>query len=64
MKEIIRQFYNEGLGSLLYKKPISFINKKIKNKTIVKILSILLGLFYTILILVIIYYYLKNKLKI
>lgn len=64
MKELIRQFYNEGLGSLFYKKPISFINKKIKNKTIVKILSILLGLFYTILILVIIYYYLKKKLTI
>ena len=32
MKEYIKQFYNEGLATIFYKKPIAYIDKKIKNK--------------------------------
>ena len=62
MKELITQFYNEGLGNLFYKKPINYLNKKIKNKTLVKIISILIKFIYTILIIAFIFYYLYKKL--
>ena len=45
MKEAKKQFYNEGFATLFYKKPISFIDKKIKNKKIVKLLSILIKMY-------------------
>lgn len=62
MKEYIKQFYNEGLGSIFYKKPINYLNKKIKNKKILKIISFILKTIYTILIIIFIVYYLYKKL--
>lgn len=49
MKEYIRQFYNEGLATTFYLKPMNFFKKHIKNKTIVKILGIIIKLLYTVL---------------
>ena len=51
MKEYLKQIYNEGLATTFYQKPISFINKKIKNKSLRKILDVLIALFYTLFIL-------------
>lgn len=52
MKEYINQFYNEGLATTFYLKPIHFINKHIKNKKILKITKILITILYTIFALV------------
>ena len=49
MKEYLRQFYNEGLATTFYIKPINFFKKKIKNKEIVKLLSLIIKIVYTIL---------------
>ena len=51
MKEYIKQIYNEGFATTFYQKPVSFINKKIKNKTLRRIINALIAIFYTILIL-------------
>ena len=50
MKNLIYQFYNEGFASLFCKKPINYLKKKIKNKTILNILSFIIRLVYTVLI--------------
>ena len=50
MKEYIKQFYNEGLATIFYKKPIAYIDKKIKNKNMVKIISLIIKVIYTILV--------------
>ncbi len=62
MKEAIRQFYNEGFATLFYKKPVSYLDKKIKNKKVVKFISILIKIIYTILILALAVYILYKKL--
>lgn len=49
MKEYIKQFYNEGLATIFYKKPLEFIDKKIKNKKIVKFISCIIKILYTVL---------------
>ena len=64
MKEAKKQFYNEGFATLFYKKPISFIDKKIKNKIIVKILSIIIKIFYTLLVILLAGFILYKKLPI
>ena len=64
MKELIRQFYNEGFGNLFYKKPTNYLDKKVNNKTFVKILSFFLKIIYTILIIAFVIYYLYKKLPI
>ena len=51
MKEYIRQFYNEGFATTFIKKPVKFLKKHIKNEKIVKFLTILIKIFYTLLIL-------------
>lgn len=51
MKEYFKQFYNEGFATLFYQKPKNFIDKKIKNKSIKRILNSLLIIIYTILVL-------------
>ena len=51
MKEYIKQIYNEGFATTFYQKPVAFINEKIKNKTLRKIINSLIAIFYTILIL-------------
>ena len=52
MKEYIEQFYNEGLATTFYLKPINSIKKKIKNKSMLKFISILIKILYTIFALV------------
>ena len=52
MKDYIEQFYNEGLATTFYLKPVKFIEKKIKNKNIVKFIKLLIKIIYTILVLV------------
>ena len=63
MKEYLRQFYNEGLAKIFYTKPVNYLNKKIKNKKLVKILTSLLKVIYTIFILALAGYILYRKLK-
>ena len=47
MNEYIKQFYNEGIGDLFFVKPKNFIDKKVKNKTINKIITKSLKIIYT-----------------
>lgn len=50
MKNYIYQFYNEGLATTFYLKPINFIKKRVKNKKIIKVISMMMMVFYTILV--------------
>ena len=52
MKEYIRQFYNEGLATTFYLKPVNYLNKKIKHKNIKKNLCLIIKICYTILVLI------------
>jgi len=52
MKNYIYQFYNEGLATTFYLKPVKFINKIIKNKILANMLIILIKIIYTILVLI------------
>ena len=52
MKDYIDQFYNEGLATTFYLRPIRFIDKKIKNKKIVSFVKLLIKIIYTILVLI------------
>ncbi len=63
MKNLIYQFYNEGFGSMFYKKPKSFIDKHIKNKALNIIITTLMIIIYTILILSLAGFILYRKLK-
>jgi hypothetical protein len=63
MKEYIKQFYNEGLATTFYTKPVNYLNKKIKNKKVVKFLSGVIKVLYTLLALVFAGYVLYRKLK-
>lgn len=51
MKEYIYQFYNQGFGLIFCKRPIDYINKKVKNKHISKIINIFIKTLYTVIIL-------------
>ena len=51
MKEFIRQFYNEGFATTFIKKPEKFLRKHIKNNNTVKLLMIIIKIFYTLIIL-------------
>ena len=48
MNEYIRQFHYEGIGNIFFAKPKKLMDKKIKNKTLNKLLTILLKIIYTI----------------
>ena len=52
MKDYIWQFYNEGLATTFYLKPIKFISKYVKNKNLVKVIKVLITILYTILMLI------------
>ena len=52
MKDYIDQFYNEGLATTFYLKPVRFIEKKIKNKRIVNFIKIFIKILYTVLVLI------------
>ena len=61
--EYIKQIYNEGMGYLLCVKPIAFFSKNIKNKVVVRVLSLGIKILYTILLLGTICLYIYVKLK-
>ncbi len=63
MKNLIYQFYNEGLAVTFYKKPYNFINKHIKNKILNKILKVLLIIIYTVCVLLFAGYIFYKKIK-
>ncbi len=56
MKDYINQFYNEGLATTFYLKPIKFISKYVKNKKLLKIIKILIAILYTIFVLILAWY--------
>ena len=61
MKDYIDQFYNEGLATTFYLKPIRFIEKKIKNKRIVNFIKILIKIVYTVLVLIFAWFVFLSK---
>ena len=61
MKDYIFQFYNEGLATTFYLKPIKWVNRSIKNKKIVDIISIFIKIFYTILVVLFAIFIFKKK---
>ena len=50
MKELVRQFYNEGFATTFYQKPIKYLKKKLKNKSFYNFLSLLIKTIYTIIV--------------
>ena len=64
MKEFIRQFYNEGFATTFIKKPVKYLKKHIKNEKTVNFLTVLIKIFYTLIILALAAYILKKKLSI
>ena len=62
MKDLIKQFYSEGLAVIFYIKPINFLKKRIKNKTILNILTTMIKILYTILAISFASYILYKKL--
>lgn len=61
MKDYIYQFYNEGLATTFYLKPIRFINKFIKNKFILKLTQLLIKIIFTIAVLLFAWYIFWEK---
>lgn len=51
MKEYLNQFYNEGLATTFYLRPINYLNKKVKSHKKRKFLELLIKVLYTILVL-------------
>lgn len=45
----INQFFYDGFGRYLFLTPVRYLRDNIKNKIVVKILTILLAIFYSIL---------------
>ncbi len=52
MKEYLNQFYNEGLATTFYIKPINYIKKKRKSPKKRKALALLIKILYTTLVLI------------
>lgn len=50
MREYISQFYNEGFATTFYLRPIKYFEKRIKNKKILDVVSILIKLLYTVFV--------------
>ena len=51
MKEYLNQFYNEGLATTFYLKPLNYLNKKVRSSKKRKFLELLIKVLYTILVL-------------
>lgn len=51
MKEYLNQFYNEGLATTFYLKPINYLNEKVRSPKKRKFLELLIKVLYTILVL-------------
>ena len=47
------QFYNEGLATTLYLKPVKFVKKKVRNKSLQKFVCFMIKAIYTILAIII-----------
>ena len=52
MKEYIYQFYNEGLATTFYLRPVKYLKNNLKNKKILKIVLFVFKIIYTILVLI------------
>lgn len=61
MKEYIDQFYNEGLATTFYLKPVKFLKKRIKNKRLFNLVDKFIKIIYTILVLIFAYYVFLDK---
>lgn len=61
MKDYIYQFYNEGLATTFYLKPINYLKKKIKNKKLFNLVNIFIKIIYTVLVLIFAYYIFLDK---
>ena len=48
MKDYVNQFYTEGLATTFYLKPIKYINRVIKNKSMRKVVGCVIKVLYTI----------------
>ena len=64
MKELVRQFYNGGLATTFYLKPINFVDSHIKNKKILRLFKVLILVLYTTTVLSFALYVLLTKLSI
>lgn len=53
MKNLVYQFYNEGFATTFCIKPINYINKRIKNKDLIKTFEFIIKFIYTVLVLLI-----------
>lgn len=53
MKDYVYQFYNEGFATTFYLKPIEFVSKKLQNKKIVNIISIIIKMLYTLVMIIV-----------
>ena len=62
MKEYIKQIYTEGLATTFYQKPLNYIKKRIKSEKIVKILSIIIKIIYTLIVVLFAAFILYRKL--
>ena len=61
MKDYLNQFYNEGLGTTFYLKPVNYIKRKIKNPKNQKYIELIIKIIYTILVLLFaIYIFIKK----
>lgn len=49
MKDYLNQFYNDGLATTFYLKPIKYLEKKIKDKKLLKFLSLIIKIIYSVL---------------
>ena len=61
MKDYIEQFYNDGLATTFYLRPVKFIEKKIKNKKVVNFIKILIKIVYTALVLIFAWFVFLSK---
>lgn len=52
MRDYINQFYNEGLATTFYLRPIKYLKKKFKNEKFLKILLLIIKVIYTVLVLI------------
>ena len=61
MRNYINQFYNEGLATTFYLKPMKFINKVIKSRKACRIIGVLLKILYTIFMFILAWYIFWNR---
>lgn len=61
MKDYVNQFYTEGLATTFYLKPIKYINRVIKNKSMRKVVGRVIKVLYTIFALVLAWFIFLEK---